>query len=41
VNVKRAEGAARFGVEFTSISSDASRNIRRLVHLLIQGTGSD
>ena len=40
VNVKRAEGAARFGIEFTSISADASRNIRRLVHLLIQGTGA-
>ena len=41
VNVKRVEGATRFGVEFTSISADTSRNIRRLVHLLIQGTGSN
>ena len=38
VSTHRAEGAHRFGVEFTSMSRETGRNIRKLVHLLIQGT---
>jgi adenylate cyclase len=41
VNVKQKDGRYQFGVEFTSLSAEASRNIHRLVQLLIQGTGSD
>jgi adenylate cyclase len=41
VNTKRIDGRNRFGVEFTSISAETSNNIRRLVHLLIQGSGRD
>jgi adenylate cyclase len=41
VNAKRLEGRNRFGIEFTSITAETSQNIRRLVHLLIQGTASE
>lgn len=40
VNAKPAGVRQQFGVEFTSISAETSRNIRRLVHLLIQGAGT-
>ena len=40
VNAKPGGTRREFGVEFTSISAETSRNIRRLVHLLIQGTES-
>ena len=40
VNAKPSQARAHFGVEFTSISPETSRNIRRLVHLLLQGTES-
>ena len=41
VSSHRADGAHRFGVEFTSMSPETGANIRRLVHLLIQGTASE
>ena len=41
VSRHRADGAHRFGVEFTSMSRETGRNIRRLVHLLIQGTAGE
>lgn len=40
VSAKRQGGRYRFGVEFTSIGAETSRNIQALVQLLIQGTGS-
>ena len=40
VNAKAAGARREFGVEFTSISAETSRNIRHLVQLLIQGTDS-
>jgi class 3 adenylate cyclase len=41
VSTHRAEGAHRFGVEFTSMSRETGLNIRKLVHLLIQGTAGE
>ena len=40
VSTKQIEGRHRFGVEFTSVSAESSRNIHRLVHMLIQGMGA-
>ena len=40
VSAKQIEGRGRFGVEFTSLGAESSRNIHRLVHMLIQGMGS-
>jgi adenylate cyclase len=31
----------RYGIEFSSLGEEAARNIRRLVHLLVQGAGSE
>jgi adenylate cyclase len=41
VNAKPHGSRYRCGVEFTSLGAETSRNIRSLVHLLIQGTGSE
>lgn len=41
VNAKRYGGKFRFGIEFTSLGPETSRNIQMLVQLLIQGTDPD
>jgi adenylate cyclase len=41
VNADQPEGRHRFGIEFTSLGAETSRMIHTLVHLLIQGTGSE
>jgi adenylate cyclase len=41
VNAKPHGGRYRFGVEFTSLGTDTSRNIQLLVQLLIQGAEID
>jgi adenylate cyclase len=41
VNAKPHEGRYRFGVEFTSLGTETSRNIRALVQLLVQAIGSE
>ena len=40
VNAKEAERRRLFGVEFTSLSSEASRSIQYFVQMLMQGIGS-
>jgi c-di-GMP-binding flagellar brake protein YcgR len=40
VNVKQKDGRQQFGVEFTSLGAETSRNIHRLVQLVIQGMGT-
>jgi adenylate cyclase len=40
VNAKRTDEGTRYGVEFTSFGVETSSNIRKLVHLLMQGTES-
>ena len=39
--IVNATGRYRFGVEFTALGEETSRNLRQLVQLLIQGTGSE
>jgi adenylate cyclase len=41
VNAQPHGGRHRFGVEFTSLGEETRRNIRMLVQMLIQGTGSE
>jgi adenylate cyclase len=41
VNAQPYEGRYRFGIEFTSLGTETSRNIQMLVQLLIQGAEVD